>query len=62
VRCGRSAADPPDDPVVVEAAGEVTARGVLVYSDGGGIYGDEDYLKKLEEHGVKRSMSRKRNP
>jgi len=37
-------------------------RGVLVHSDGGGIYGDEDYLKKLEEHGVKRSMSRKRNP
>ena len=37
-------------------------RGVLVHSDGGGIYGDEDYLKKLEEHGVRRSMSRKRNP
>ena len=37
-------------------------RGVLVHSDGGGIYGDEDYLKKLEEHGVRRSMIRKRNP
>jgi transposase InsO family protein len=37
-------------------------RGVLVHSDGGGIYGDEEYLKKLEEHGVKRSMSRKKNP
>ncbi len=37
-------------------------RGVLVHSDGGGIYGDEDYLRKLDEHGVKRSMSRKRNP
>ncbi len=37
-------------------------RGVLVHSDGGGIYGDEEYLKKLEEHGVKRRMSRKRNP
>jgi transposase InsO family protein len=36
--------------------------GVLVHSDGGGIYGDEDDLKKLEEHGVKRSMSRKKNP
>ena len=29
---------------------------------GKNIYGDEDYLKKLEEHGVRRSMSRKRNP
>ena len=37
-------------------------RGVLVHSDGSGIYGDEDYLKKPDEHGVKRSMSRKRNP
>lgn len=37
-------------------------RGVLVHSDGGGIYGDEECLKKLEEHGVKRSMSRKKNP
>jgi transposase InsO family protein len=37
-------------------------RGVLVHSDGGGIYGDDDYLKKLEEHGVRRSMSRKRSP
>jgi transposase InsO family protein len=37
-------------------------RGVLVHSDGCGIYGDEEYLKKLEEHGVKRSMSRKKNP
>jgi hypothetical protein len=26
VRCGRSVADPPDDPVVVEAAGEVAER------------------------------------
>jgi hypothetical protein len=26
VRCGRSIADPPDDPVVVEAAGEVAER------------------------------------
>ncbi len=39
-----------------------SSRGVLVHSDGGGINGDEDYLKKLEEHGVKRSMSGKRNP
>ena len=23
MRCGRSVADPPDDPVVIEAAGEV---------------------------------------
>jgi len=37
-------------------------RGVLVHSDGDGIYGDEDYLKKLEEHGVKRSMNSKQNP
>ena len=37
-------------------------RGVLVHSDGGEINGDEDYLKKPEGHGVKRSMSRKRNP
>ncbi len=26
MRCGRSVADPPDDPVVVEAAGEVAER------------------------------------
>ena len=26
MRCGRSVADPPDDPVVVEAAGEVPER------------------------------------
>jgi putative transposase len=37
-------------------------RGVLAHSGGSGIYGDEDYLKKLEEHGVTRSMSRKRKP
>ena len=37
-------------------------RGALVHSSGGGIQGDEDYLRKLEEHGVKRSMSRKKNP
>lgn len=28
MRCGRSVADPPDDPVVVEAAGEVAERRV----------------------------------
>jgi hypothetical protein len=33
VRCGRSAADPPDDPVVVEAAGEV-AEGPVKFLDG----------------------------
>jgi transposase InsO family protein len=37
-------------------------RGVLVHSDGDGIYGDEDHLKKLKEHGARRSMNRERNP
>ena len=33
MRCGRSVADPPDDPVVVEAAGEV-AEGPVRFLDG----------------------------
>jgi hypothetical protein len=34
-------------------------RGVLVHSDGGGIYGDEGNLKRLEAHEVRRSMSQR---
>ena len=33
MRCGRSVADPPDDPVVVEAVGEV-AQGAVELGDG----------------------------
>ena len=64
----RSVASVAKDPdlSVSALASAMRARGspcgVLVHSDGGGIYGDEEYLKKLEQHGVKRSMSRKKNP
>lgn len=37
-------------------------RGVMLHSDRGGIYGDERYVARLAELGMRRSMSRKRNP
>ena len=37
-------------------------RNVLVHSDRGGIYGDDEYVKKANGHRLRRSMSRTRNP
>lgn len=37
-------------------------KGVLLHSDRGGIHGDEEYVRKLEALGIRRSMSRIRNP
>jgi putative transposase len=37
-------------------------KGVLLHSDRGGIYGDEDYVLKLKALGIRRSMSRTCNP
>lgn len=44
----------------------IAARGVprrvLLHSDRGGIYGESEYLRTLEALGIRRSMSRARNP
>ena len=37
-------------------------RNVIVHSDRGGIYGDDDYVKKANAHRLRRSMSRTSNP
>ena len=39
-------------------------RNVIAHSDCGGIYGDDDYVKKADvhPHRLRRSMSRTRNP
>jgi putative transposase len=37
-------------------------RNVLVHSDRGGIYGDDEYVKKAKGNRLRRSMSRTRNP
>lgn len=37
-------------------------RGVMLHSDRGGIYGDEGYVGMLAGLGMRRSMSRRRNP
>jgi putative transposase len=37
-------------------------RNVIVHSDCGGIYGDEDYVEKASAHRLRRSMSRTSNP
>lgn len=37
-------------------------RGVMVHSDRGGIYGGEEYVKRTKGLGIRRSMSRTRNP
>jgi putative transposase len=37
-------------------------RNVMVHSDRGGIYGDEEYVKTATQHQLRRSMSRTRNP
>jgi transposase InsO family protein len=37
-------------------------RNVLVHSDRGGIYGDEEYVKKTTQRQLRRSISRTRNP
>jgi len=37
-------------------------RGVMLHSDRGGIYGDAGYVGMLAGLGVRRSMSRRRNP
>ncbi len=37
-------------------------RNVLVHSDRGGIYGDDEYVKKAKGHRLRRSMSRTCNP
>ena len=34
----------------------------MIHSDRGGIYGGEEYLDKIAEIGIKRSMSRTSNP
>ncbi len=38
------------------------SKGVMIHSDRGGIYGDEEYLDTLDKIGIKRSMSRTSNP
>jgi putative transposase len=37
-------------------------RNVLVHSDRGGIYGDDEYVKRAKGNRLRRSMSRTRNP
>jgi putative transposase len=37
-------------------------RNVIVHSDRGGIYGDDEYVKKANANRLRRSMSRTRNP
>jgi putative transposase len=37
-------------------------RNVVVHSDRGGIFGDRDFVRKAQEHGMRRSMSRTSNP
>jgi len=37
-------------------------RTMLLHSDRGSIYGEEEYIQRLAARGVKRSMSRKANP
>jgi len=37
-------------------------RDVIVHSDRGGIYGGDEYVRKADEHRLRRSMSRTRNP
>ena len=44
----------------LEARG--SPRNVVVHSDRGGIFGDGDFVRKAQEHGMRRSMSRTSNP
>ncbi len=44
----------------VEARG--VAAGVVLHSDRGGIYGGDEYVTHLKRLGIRRSMSRTRNP
>ncbi len=37
-------------------------KGLMLHSDRGGIYGDDDYLRRLKSLGIERSMSRPSNP
>ncbi len=51
---------------IAALASAVETRGaskcLMIHSDRGGIYGDQDYLDKIGEIGIKRSMSRTSNP
>lgn len=38
------------------------SKGIMIHSDRGGIYRDEEYLDTLDKIGIKRSMSRTSNP
>jgi len=49
VSCGRSVADPPDDPVVVEAAGEVAERLVELLDGPESVEPDQPLLQGPDE-------------
>jgi hypothetical protein len=49
VRCGRSVADPPDDPVVVEAAGEFAERLVALLHGRESMQPEELLLQGADE-------------
>jgi len=49
VRCGRSVADPPDDPVVVEAAGEVAERLVELVDGAESVQPEQRLLQGPDE-------------
>jgi putative transposase len=44
----------------IEARGH--PKNVLIHSDRGGIYGDDEYVRKTKEACMRRSMSRTKNP